>query len=88
MIDKHREHKDNIPVGEMILKALRESPEPVSTYELAKKLGISWSTANTHCYKLKDAGKVDNKEIVQKIGAGKKVVWFMKDYDALAKFAK
>ncbi len=80
--------KENIPVSEMILKILKESSEPVSTYELAKKLGISWSTANTHCYKLKDAGKIDNKLIVPKIGAGKKVLWFLKEYEALAKFAK
>jgi len=85
MVDKQ---KDNVSVSEMILKALKESSAPVSTYELAKKLGISWSTANTHCYKLKDAGKIDNKEIVQRIGAGKKVVWFMKEYESLTKFAK
>ena len=85
MADKQ---KNNVPVSEMILKVLKESSEPVSTYELAKKVGISWSTANTHCYKLKDAGKIDNKEIVQKIGAGKKVIWFLKDFEALAKFAK
>ncbi len=81
-------HKDNISVEDSILKTLKESAEPVSTYELAKKLGISWSTANTHCYKLKDAGKIDKKDIVPKIGAGKKVVWFVKEYEALAKFAK
>lgn len=81
-------NKDNISAGEMILKTLRESPKPLSTYEIAKKLGISWSTANTHCYKLKDAGKIDSKEIVPKIGAGKKVVWFVKGFEALAKFAK
>ncbi len=83
MTDKQ---KNNVPVSEMIIKALRESSEPVSTYELAKRLGISWSTANTHCYKLKDAGKIDNNEIVQKIGAGKKIVWFMKEQDARSKF--
>ena len=84
----HEKNKENVPVGDMILKLLKESSEPISTYEIAKKVGISWSTANTHCYKLKDAGKVDSKEIVQKIGAGKKVVWFMKEYESLAKFAK
>ncbi len=81
-------NRSNVPVDESILKLLKESSEPVSTYEIAKKLGISWSTANTHCYKLKDAGKVDSKEIVPKIGAGKKIVWFLKEYEALAKFAK
>lgn len=62
----------------MILSVLKEAKSPVSTYELAKKIGISWSTANTHCYKLKDAGKIDSETIIPKIGASKKVLWFLK----------
>ena len=68
----------SVPVGDMILSVLKEAGAPVSTYELAKKIGISWSTANTHCYKLKDSGFLDSTVIIPKIGASKKVLWFLK----------
>ncbi len=68
----------NIPVGEVIVKLLRESKTPLSTYELAKKSKISWSTANTHCYKLKDVGIVDGKLETADIGASKKMLWWLK----------
>lgn len=76
-----------ISVDDSILAVLKESREPLSTYELAKRLGVSWSTVNTHCYKLKDAGKIECTQILPKIGAGKKVVWFVKEYESLAKFS-
>lgn len=55
---------------------LRKSRKPISTYELAKKAGVSWSTANIHCFKLKTAGVVKNK-VEQKIGSRTRIVWWM-----------
>lgn len=68
----------NIPVGEVILKTLKDNKEPLSTYEIAKKIGISWSTANTHCYKLKDEGKIKGELKRAEVGAGRKMLWFLK----------
>ena len=68
----------NIPVSEIIQRILNESKEPLSTYELAKKAKISWSTANTHCYKLKDQGILDGRLEVAEVGSGRKMLWFMK----------
>ena len=63
-------------VSEMILKLLKSSKKPLSTYQIAKKLNISWSTANTHCYKLKDEGKIEGKMESAKIGSTKKMLWW------------
>lgn len=68
----------NVPVGEVILKLLKENKQPLSTYEIAKKIGISWSTANTHCYKLKDEGKVKGEWKKADVGLGRKMLWALK----------
>ena len=68
----------NIPVGEVVLKLLRESKVSLSTYEIAKKASISWSTANTHCYKLKDEGLIDGKLEMADVGSSKKMLWWIK----------
>ena len=68
----------NIPVSEIIKKILKEAKEPLSTYEIAKKAKISWSTANTHCYKLKDEGVIDGKLEVAEVGSGRKMLWYLK----------
>ncbi len=65
-------------VSDIILKILKEENKPLSTYEIAKKASISWSTANTHCYKLKDAGKIDGKLESASIGASRKMMWWLK----------
>ena len=66
----------NVPVGSVIQKVLKESKTPLSTYEIAKLSKISWSTANTHCYKLKDTGVIDGKLEVAKVGAARKMMWW------------
>lgn len=68
----------NIPVGEVVLKLLRDAKKPISTYEIAKKASISWSTANTHCYKLKDEGIIDGKLEMADVGSSKKMLWWIK----------
>lgn len=62
---------------DLIKAVLVRSKKPLSTYEVAKLAGISWSTVNMHCYKLKSNGIVESKEEEAKTGA-KKVVWWLK----------
>ena len=63
-------------VDKLIKEFLKKSSRPVSTYDIAKKLNISWSTANTHCYKLMAYGVVEGKNEEVKIGV-KRVVWWL-----------
>lgn len=65
----------NVPVSVIIRKILEGSKEPLSTYEIAKKANLSWSTVNVHCYKLKGENVVSPKLEVADIGSGKKVLW-------------
>ena len=63
-------------VEEELVKLLSKKG-PLSTYEIAKELGISWSTANMHLYRLKAEGKVKRRTETQKIGMRKRVVWWV-----------
>ena len=63
-------------VDELIQGILKESKKPLSTYELAKQANISWSTASTHCYKLRSFGIVDGKNEEVRIGI-KRIVWWL-----------
>ncbi len=60
-----------------IIKHLKKSPEPLSTYQIAKDLKISWSTANSHCFKLKSFGKIEGEFKESKFGQGMKMVWWV-----------
>jgi len=64
-----------INIDEIILKILRESKAPLSTYEIAKRLGISWSTANIHLKDLQINGKVKNEEQIVK--SKRRNVWWI-----------
>lgn len=61
-----------------ILKILRESKVPISTYQIAKKTNVVWSTANSHCYKLKSMKRIDSKTEKSKFGFGEKIIWWIK----------
>jgi len=50
---------------------------PMSTYEVAKALGVSWSTANMHLYRLKAEGVVKRRTEMPKLGMRKRVVWWV-----------
>lgn len=65
-------------IDDLIEKLLKSLPfgEKLSTYEIAKRLKISWSTANVHCYKLKSEKKIEGKEEKKEIGEGKKMLWW------------
>lgn len=62
-------------MDENILKMLRESPEPLSTYEIAKKINISWSTANIHLKDLQLNGMVRSREDM--IKSKRRIVWWV-----------
>ena len=64
-------------VEKLIVDAIRKSKKPMSTYEIAKSVSISWSTANIHCYKMKSFGVLDCREEEAKIGV-KRIVWWIK----------
>ena len=64
-------------IDEAILVAIRSSKEPLSTYRIAKGASLSWSTANSHCYKLKSMGLVSAKTQRSKFGQSK-VLWSLR----------
>lgn len=57
----------------LILNLLKKGE--LSTYEIAKVLKISWSTANVHLYMLKSENKIKKRESLKKIGSGKTIYW-------------
>ncbi len=65
-------------VEEAVMEVLRKAKMPMTTYQIAKKVGASWGSVNTACYKLKDAGLVEKDVITPRVGSGKKVVWWAK----------
>ncbi|MEA3229987.1 MAG: winged helix-turn-helix domain-containing protein [archaeon] len=73
--DDIREMMDEI--DELIESTLETAGKPVSTYQLAKDTGLSWSTVNAHCYKMKSMGIVDGKFEVARIGQRKKLLWWV-----------
>ena len=74
-----------IDLEERILKLLRESPNPLSTYEIAKALNVSWSTANTHLKDLQLKGLVKSKE--EFVKTKRRKVWWV-DQVTIEKFTK
>lgn len=58
-----------------ILKILKQ--KTLSTYQIAKEIKVSWSTANTYCYKLKSLGLVESKIEKPRFGR-EKVMWWAK----------
>ena len=65
------------PTDKLILDLLKSSGRPLTTYEIAKKLEISWATVNVHCNKLRWQGVIKGEEKISKTGM-KKIVWSAK----------
>ena len=65
----------NGEIDKLIIKALKEEKE-LTTYQLAKKVGVSWATIITHCLKLQATGVVDSEAKVSL--SGKKILWRIK----------
>ena len=68
---------ENLSIDALTEKILKTSRQPLSTYQIAKQVKISWSTANIHCYKLKSEGKIDGKMEKAEVGSGKKMIWWI-----------
>ena len=58
-----------------ILSLIRKHKK-LTTYEIAKKLGVSWQTAQLRIYKLFGNGKIDM--VKERKGALEKVYWVKK----------
>ncbi len=61
-------------IDKLILDILKKNKQ-LTTYKLAKKAKLSWSTVNSHCYKLKSLNKADGKAEPARVGSRKKVIW-------------
>ena len=61
----------------LIKGVIKTAKSPLSTYEIAKKSGVSWATANIHCYKMMALGFLDCKNQEVKIGM-KRMIWWAK----------
>jgi predicted transcriptional regulator len=65
------------PIDKLIVNTLKSVKKPQSTYRIAKDAELSWSTVNSHCYKLKSMGYLDSKVQTSKFG-GKTLFWKIK----------
>ncbi len=62
------------PIDRLIIIALKSNGKALTTYQVAKQANLAWSTANSHCYKLKSLGLVNMKTVMSSFGQ-KKVFW-------------
>ncbi|MFH1473612.1 MAG: hypothetical protein ABIE55_01840 [Candidatus Aenigmatarchaeota archaeon] len=65
-------------VDKNILNLLKKLKSPLSTYQIAKKINVTWPTAISHCYKLKAMDMIDCRNEESKFGSKQKVVWWAK----------
>ena len=75
-ISKHLNILNMANIDEMILKALKKH-KSLTTYQIAKKLGVSWATVNVHCYRLLAEGKI--KVNHESTISGRKTIWMYKE---------
>ena len=61
-------------VDECIMGVVSKSEKPLTIYKIAKESGISWATVNTHCYKLKSQGVLNDTAFES--GPGRKSVFW------------
>lgn len=71
------ENKELSPIDKALVDMIRGEKKPVSTYKLAKETKLSWSTVNSHCYKLKAFGILDMSSNKSRFGQ-KKLLWYVK----------
>lgn len=65
------------PIDKVIISKIKGAKKPLSTYKLAKETKLSWSTVNSHCYKLKSFGMLDMISKTTPFGQ-KKMLWNVK----------
>ncbi len=70
-------------IDKEILELLTKEGEPISTYEVGKRIDISWSTANTHLMNLQIKGLVESEERESK---GKKSRMWWVEQNSLDEF--
>ena len=63
----------NGQTDELIVKTLKQGKKPLTAYEIAKRLKISWPTATKHCMNLLLDGKIERE--VKSSLSGKKILW-------------
>lgn len=66
--------KTKLSKADELILDLIKAHGTLSTYDIAKRLEISWSTANVHCYRLLASGLLKNSEDEVKIGV-RRVTW-------------
>ncbi len=66
-------------IDELIIKILKKAGKPLTTYQITKESGLSWSTIHTHLYKLMSLGHVSGELQKAKIGERKKRIWWLKE---------
>ncbi|RLJ03561.1 MAG: hypothetical protein DRP11_00235 [Candidatus Aenigmatarchaeota archaeon] len=72
-------------IDKKIIDILRNEPEPLTTYEVAKKTGIAWATANIHLKELQFNGFIKGRD--EEEGGRKKKVWWV-EQQRLDRFLK
>ena len=65
-------------IDKKILNILKKLKKPLSTYQIAKNVNVTWPTAISHCYKLKSMGLIESKMEESKFGSKERVVWWSK----------
>ena len=65
------------PIDRLIVRIIKKSKRPMSTYMISKNAKLSWSTINTHCYKLMSIGVLDSRIEETPFGQ-KKILWKVK----------
>lgn len=58
--------------------AVLKKEDDLTTYQVAKKANVSWSTANMHLFKLYAKGQVKFEELESRVGTGLKTIWRIK----------
>ncbi len=63
-------------IDRMILDALKRY-KSLTTYQLAKRIDVSWATVNVHCYRLLAEGKIRVNH--ESSFSGKRTIWSYKE---------
>ena len=70
-------NEDLLEIDKAILDTITSSKAPLSTYGIAKGARVSWSTVNTHLYKLKSMGILSEQKEQSRFGQ-RKILWQLK----------
>ncbi len=71
---KKMEDEELDRIDELVIDILTKSDKPLTTYKIAKEAGVSWSTVNIHCYRLKSMDML-REEVVNHEHGRKRIYW-------------